>query len=134
MQVSVTARKMDMTPALKSYVEQKILKITKHLERVIDAHIVLSVEKYRHKVEVTLNANGHIIRGEEVTDDMYSSIDQVMDKLDAQLKKHKSKLNKRGRQRRGEKALQEVDEFSEYEEEFDYIGEDESEPTERQTL
>ncbi len=115
MQVSVTARKMEMTPALKSYAEQKVHKITKHLERVIDAHIVFSVEKYRHKVEVAINANGFIIRGEEVTEDMYSSIDQVMDKLDAQIKKYKSKQNKKVRQRRTERPDREVEELSELE-------------------
>jgi putative sigma-54 modulation protein len=132
MQVSVTARKLDMTPALKSYVEQKVLRITKHLERVIDAHVVLSVEKYRHKVEVTVNANGVILRGEEVTDDMYSSIDQVMDKLDAQVKKYKSKLNKRGRQKRAERAVPELEEFSD--EDLEYLNEEESELTEGQAL
>lgn len=100
MQVTVTARKMEMTPALKAYAEQKVRKISKHLERVIDAHIVLSVEKYRHKVEVNINANGFIIRGENETEDMYSSIDQVMDKLEAQIQKYKTKINKKGRQRR----------------------------------
>jgi putative sigma-54 modulation protein len=121
-----------MTPALKSYVEQKVLRITKHLERVIDAHVVLSVEKYRHKVEVTVNANGVILRGEEVTDDMYSSIDQVMDKLDAQVKKYKSKLNKRGRQKRAERAVPELEEFSD--EDLEYLNEEESELTEGQAL
>lgn len=124
MQVSVTARKMEMTPALKSYAQQKVQKITKHLERVIDAHIVLSVEKYRHKVEVTINANGFMIRGEEITEDMYSAIDQVMDKLDAQIKKHKTKLNKRGRQRRAERQTREVEELSSEEIEFTEVEEE----------
>jgi putative sigma-54 modulation protein len=130
MQVSVTARKMEMTPALKSYAKQKVQKITKHLERVIDAHIVLSVEKYRHKVEVTINANGFMIRGEEITGDMYSAIDQVMDKLDAQITKHKSKLNKRGRQRRAERPTREVEELSSEEIEFTEVEEEDLEADE----
>lgn len=124
MQVSVTARKIDITPALKSYAEQKVRKITKHLERVIDAHIVLSVEKYRHKVEVAINTNGYIIRGEEVTEDMYSAIDQVMDKLDAQIKKYKSKSDKRGRRRLVKRSTIEVEEVSEEELDLDEAGEE----------
>lgn len=112
MQVTITSRKMEMTPALKTYAEQKVRKLAKHLERVLDAYVVLSVEKYRHKVEVTINANGFIIRGEEVTEDMYSAIDQVMDKLDAQVKKHKGKLVGKGRQRRGERSVRELEETS----------------------
>lgn len=110
MQVTVTSRKMEMTPALKTYAEQKVRKLAKHLERVLDAYIVLSVEKYRHKVEVTINANGTMIRGEEETEDMYSAIDQVMDKLDVQIKKHKEKLLDKGRQRRAERSVRELEE------------------------
>lgn len=129
MQVTVTSRKMEMTPALKTYAEQKLQKLTKHLERVLDAYVVLSVEKYRHKVEVTINANGFMIRGEEVTEDMYSAIDQVVDKLDAQIKKHKARLTSKGRQRRAERSVREIegpsveeaDLFEEEEEDSEFI-------------
>ncbi|MDA2915714.1 ribosome-associated translation inhibitor RaiA [Nitrospinae bacterium AH_259_B05_G02_I21] len=97
MQVSVTARRLEMTPELKTFAEEKVRKITKHLDRVIDAHIVLSVEKYRHAAEVTINVNGFLIHGEEVSSDIYTSIEQVMHKIDAQIKKYKSKLIKKGR-------------------------------------
>lgn len=97
MQVSVTARRLEMTPELKTFAEEKVRKITKHLDRVIDAHIVLSVEKYRHTAEVTLNVNGFLIHGEEVSSDIYTSIEQVIHKIDAQIKKYKSKLIKKGR-------------------------------------
>lgn len=97
MQVSVTARRLEMTPELKTFAEEKVRKITKHLDRVIDVHIVLSAEKYRHTAEVTLNVNGFLIHGEEVSSDIYTSIEQVMHKIDAQIKKYKSKLIKKGR-------------------------------------
>jgi putative sigma-54 modulation protein len=122
MQVIVTGRKMNVTPALRNYAEQKARRITKHIERVIEAHIVLSVEKYRHKAEVTINANGFIIHGEEVTGDMYSSIDQVMDKLESQIKKYKARLTRKGRLRRVEsrgKLWDEGEPAEELEEEVD---------------
>ncbi len=97
MQVSVTARRLEMTPELKTFAEEKVRKITKHLDRVIDAHIVLSVEKYRHTAEVTLNVNGFLIHGEEVSSDIYTSIEQVIHKINTQIKKYKSKLIKKGR-------------------------------------
>ena len=97
MQVSVTARRLEMTPELKTFAEEKVRKITKHLDRVIDAHIVLSVEKYRHTAEVTLNVNGFLIHGEEISSDIYTSIEQVIHKINTQIKKYKSKLIKKGR-------------------------------------
>ncbi len=93
MQVTVTGRKIEMTDALRNYAEEKILKkVKKHMDRTIDAHIVLSVEKYRHIAEVTINVNGTIIHGKEETEDMYSSIDSAVDKIERQMKRHKERI------------------------------------------
>lgn len=92
MQVTVTGRNIEMTEALKKYAEEKVQKVKKYLHTSIDAHIILAVEKFRQKAEVTINANGVKIHGEEETEDMYSSIDKVMDKIERQVRKHKERI------------------------------------------
>ncbi|MBN2055356.1 ribosome-associated translation inhibitor RaiA [bacterium] len=108
MQVTITARHMQMTDALREYAEQKVRRITKYLDSIIDAKVILSVEKYRHIAEVTIRANGIKINGEEQTEDMYSSIDKVMDKIERQLRKHKGRV---GSRQRGERKRTAGEEF-----------------------
>jgi putative sigma-54 modulation protein len=102
MDISVTFRHMKPTKSVRIYAEEKLSKIKKYLDAPIDAHVVLSVEKFRHIADVTLSVNGILIKGIEETDDMYSAIDQVMDKLEAQVKKSRSKVrNRRSESRKG---------------------------------
>jgi putative sigma-54 modulation protein len=86
---------MEPTESLRTYAEDKVSKIKKYLDFPIEAHIVLAVEKFRHMADVTLSLDGTLIKGVEVTEDMYSSIDQVMDKIEIQVKKYRSKVRKR---------------------------------------
>jgi len=95
MDITLTFRHMEPTESLRTYAEEKISKINKYLDFPIEAHIVLTVEKFRHMADVTLSLNGARIKGVEVTEDMYSAIDQVMDKIEIQVKKHLSKIRKR---------------------------------------
>ena len=95
MDITVTFRHMEPTESLRTYAEEKISKIKKYLDFPIEAHIVLAVEKFRHMADVTLNLNGTMIKGVEVTEDMYSSIDQVIDKVEKQVKKYRAKIRKR---------------------------------------
>ncbi|MEW6380091.1 MAG: ribosome-associated translation inhibitor RaiA [bacterium] len=92
MQVLITGRHMEMTDALQDYVKNKVERVGKYLENIKEADVILSVEKYRHSAEVTIKANGITINGEEETDDMYSSIDLVMEKIERQVKKYKEKI------------------------------------------
>ncbi len=91
MNIIITGRHLDLTNNLKNYVEEKIKKFKKYLNNITDATVTLSVEKYRHKAEVLLNANGFKIQAESITGEMYSSIDEVVEKLERQVKKHKEK-------------------------------------------
>jgi putative sigma-54 modulation protein len=84
---------MDVTPALKNHVEASLEKVRSHFDRVIDAEVVLSVEKHRHIAEITMNANGIRIHGKEEQNDMYASIDNVVDKLDKQVRRFKGRIN-----------------------------------------
>jgi putative sigma-54 modulation protein len=82
---------MEMTDALQDYVRTKVERVEKYLDNIKEADVILSVEKYRHSAEVTIKANGVTINGQEETDDMYRSIDLVMEKIERQVKKHKEK-------------------------------------------
>ena len=92
MNVIVTGRHLEVTPALKDYAEKKVTRFDRYLSNISEAVVTLSVEKYRHKVEVLLKVNGVLIQAEGITGDVYSSIDEVAEKLERQIKKYKEKL------------------------------------------
>lgn len=97
MKVQVRGRNIDVTGALKDYVAKRVGKLDKYIDNFGDAQVTLTVEKDSHRVEVTIPIiNGMILRGEESTGDMYTSIDLVVDKLEKQIEKYKGKLQKRG--------------------------------------
>lgn len=92
MQLSVTGHHVDITAALRNYVENKIEKIERHFDLVSDVHCILTVEKLRHKAEAMVNVNGGQIYADSTDEDMYAAIDALVDKLDRQVKKYKEKL------------------------------------------
>jgi putative sigma-54 modulation protein len=92
MNIIVNGRHLEVTPALKSYAEEKMSKFERYLSNITEATVTLTVEKYRHKTEVLLKANGVMIQAEGITGDIYSSIDEVVEKLEKQVKKYKEKL------------------------------------------
>ncbi len=92
MNIIINGKHLEITPALKKYSEEKIRRFDRYFSDISEAVITLSVEKYRHKAEVLLKANGIMIQAESVTGEIYSAIDEVSDKLDRQVKKYKEKL------------------------------------------
>ncbi|MBN2297043.1 MAG: ribosome-associated translation inhibitor RaiA [Deltaproteobacteria bacterium] len=92
MQLDITFKNIDSSDALKDYASKRFSKLAKYIDRPTEVHVVLSVEKRRHKADISLNADGVMINAVEITEDMYSAIDMVMDKLERQIKKHKEKL------------------------------------------
>ena len=92
MQLSVTGHHVEVTPALRGYVEKKLERIVRHFDQVIDVHCVLTVEKLRQKAEATLHVSGGAIHADATEPDMYAAIDCLTDKLDRRVKKHKEKL------------------------------------------
>ena len=94
MKVNITGRHMEMTDALKAYIENGLEKIKSHFDKVIDVDVVLDVEKHRHIAEVNLHANGVRIHSREASADMYASVDAVMAKLDKQILKYKGRINR----------------------------------------
>jgi len=123
MQIVVKGKSFDVTDALREYAEKKIRKMMRHFDGIISADVTLSTERNWNVVEITVYASGFVLRGEDRTNDMYTSIDLVLDKLEKQLKKQKGKWEKKMRVQRqaemeffrvesprGEEEVEEVEE------------------------
>jgi putative sigma-54 modulation protein len=95
MNISTTARQYDLAPALKDYAEDKVQNLKRYFDHIVTAHLVFSLEKYRHKVEISLHVNGKDFVSEEESDDMYVSVDRSIEKLERQLRRHKDKIKRR---------------------------------------
>jgi len=91
MNLNVSGHHLEITPALRDYVQEKLGRVTRHFDHVIDAHVVLSVDKLRQKAEVTLHVRGKDIHCECEEQDLYAAIDLLIDKLDRQVLKYKGK-------------------------------------------
>lgn len=92
MRITITGRNIDLTEGIKTAVEEKLSKLDKYFSNETEAHVTLSVEKERQKIEVTIPMKGNIIRSEQVSNDMYVSIDLVEEIIERQLKKYRKKL------------------------------------------
>ena len=92
MRITITGRNIELTPGLKEAVEDKLSKLEKYFKPDTDVNVTLSVEKDRQKIEVTIPTKGHTIRSEQVSNDMYVSIDLVKEIVERQLKKYRKKL------------------------------------------
>lgn len=95
MKITVSGKNIEVTDALRDTVVKKISKLDKYFNPDVEAQVTLSVQKGRHIIEVTIPFDGVILRGEESTEDMYMSIDKVLDKLEKQIAKHKTRLERK---------------------------------------
>ncbi len=93
MQISISGQHLDVTPALREHVEEKLDKVIRHFDHMTNTHVVLQVEKNRHKAEVNINARGVSFHATAEADDMYAAIDSMTSKLDRQVLKHKDKVS-----------------------------------------
>lgn len=91
MNLNITGHHVDLTTPLREFVENKLQRIERHYENMIDADVVLTVEKVRHKAEATLHARGAALHAEAEADNMYAAVDKLVDRLDRQTCKHKEK-------------------------------------------
>lgn len=92
MNLSITGHHVDLTDPLRSYVADKMKRVERHFDHLLDAHVVLTVDKLKHTAEATLRASGADLHAAASTQDMYSSIDQLIDRLDRQTRKHKEMI------------------------------------------
>ncbi|NLK00401.1 MAG: ribosome-associated translation inhibitor RaiA [Clostridia bacterium] len=95
MKIVVRGKNFEVTNALKEWVEKKIGKLEKYFDNIEEAHVVLTVGRRGHRAEVTIPLDGIILRGEEETDDMYSSIDRVIAKIEKQIRKYKTRIDRK---------------------------------------
>ena len=104
MRFIITGRNIDVTEGLRNAVQEKIGKLSKYFSDDTEVHVTLSVEKERQKIEVTIPVKGNIIRSEQVSSDMYVSIDLVEEIIERQLKKYKNKIIDKNQARENFKA------------------------------
>lgn len=91
MNLNISGHHLEITPAIRDYVAEKLGRITRHFDHVIDASVIMQVEKLVHKVEVTLHVRGRDFHAHAEDGSMYAAIDLMTDKLDRQIVKHKEK-------------------------------------------
>jgi putative sigma-54 modulation protein len=97
MNLTISGHHLEVTPALREYVRAKLERVTRHFDQVVDMTVLLSVEKLsekerRQRAEVTVHVKGKDIFVEQSSEDLYAAIDQLVDKLDRQVCRHKDKV------------------------------------------
>jgi len=92
MNLHITGHHLDITPAIRDYVNAKLNRINRHFDHVIDVSVVLTVDKLSHKVEATVHVRGKDLHAECIDADMYAAIDGLADKLDRQVLKYKEQI------------------------------------------
>ncbi|HBU11842.1 MAG TPA: ribosome-associated translation inhibitor RaiA [Clostridiales bacterium] len=95
MKVNISGKNMEVSDYLRDVVEKKAQKLERYFKPGTEMNVTLSIEKSRHIAEVTVLFDGIVLRGEEATGDMYSSIDVVLKKLERQIRKHRTRLERR---------------------------------------
>jgi putative sigma-54 modulation protein len=92
MQITITGHHVEVTDSLRNYVTEKLARIKRHFDQVIQINVILQVEKLAQKAEATIIVNGANLFAEDTQEDMYAAIDALVDKLDRQVTKHKEKI------------------------------------------
>lgn len=92
MQLTITGHQLDVTEPIREYIENKFERIKRHFDQVLNVHVIISVEKVRHKSEATMHIGGKDFFAESTEDHLYKSIDLLVDKLDKQIRRHKDKM------------------------------------------
>ena len=91
MHIDLTGHHMEITDSLRNYVTEKMLRLERHFDHVTNPHVILGVEKLRHRAEATIQLNGSKVFADSTQENMYAAIDSLVDKLDRQVKKYKEK-------------------------------------------
>ncbi|KPK33855.1 MAG: hypothetical protein AMJ66_04750 [Betaproteobacteria bacterium SG8_40] len=92
MNLKVSGHHLDITPAINTYIEEKLARISRHFDQVMDVDVILSVSKLDQKAEAKVHLSGKDLFCESTDSDMYAAIDSLADKLDRVVLKHKEKL------------------------------------------
>lgn len=97
MNLTISGHHLEVTPSIREYVLNKLDRVTRHFDQVIDIAVILTVDNLtekekRQKAEITLRVSGKVLFAESVSEDLYAAIDTLIDKLDRQVLKHKTKV------------------------------------------
>src|SRR5262245_24286369 len=95
MKLDITGRNIEITPAIREFTQEKLSKLDRWIEEVIEAHVVLFVEKHRHTAEIVVKGRHHTFTGIDETGDMYASIGNAVDKIEKQARREKDKVSAR---------------------------------------
>ncbi|MBO1926298.1 ribosome-associated translation inhibitor RaiA [Thiomicrorhabdus sp. 6S2-11] len=105
MQVNITGHHIDVTDALRSYVSEKLQKLERHFDHVTNVHVILTVNKQAQIAEATVHVSGADLFAQQESENMYASIDGLVDKLDRQIIKHKEKIGNHQKKSGGVKNM-----------------------------
>lgn len=92
MQLNITGHHVEITPALRDYINGKLERLERHFDHMTGVHCILTVEKLRHKAEARVDVSGGTLFADAIDEDMYAAVDALVDKLDRQIVRHKEKL------------------------------------------
>jgi putative sigma-54 modulation protein len=92
MNLQLTGHHLEITPAIRSYLTTKLERLTRHFDHVIDVNVIMSVDKLQQRIEASVHVPGSDIFCESIDENMYAAIDNLVDKLDRQIIKHKEKV------------------------------------------
>lgn len=95
MNLSISGHHLDVTPSIREYVLNKLARVLRHFDNVIDTQVMLSVEPLRHRAEITMRVRGKDIHCEAVDENLYAAIDALADKIDRKVIQHKDRLQNR---------------------------------------
>ncbi len=96
MNLSITGHHLEVTPAIREYIHTKMARVLRHFDHVIDTQVMLSVEPLKHRAEITLHVRGKDIHCEAVEENLYASIDLLIDKIDRKVIQHKDRTQSHG--------------------------------------
>lgn len=105
MQINITGHHIDITDPLRDFVKEKMDKLTRHFDHVTNVHVILTVEKQDQKAEATVHVSGADLFAQHTSEDMYASIDALIDKLDRQVIKHKEKISSHNKKSGGARNM-----------------------------
>lgn len=106
MNLSISGHHVSVTPAIRNYVTSKLFRITRHFDHVIDVNVFLTVDKLAQRAEINLHVRGKDLFAESTDTDLYAAIDTLVDKLDRQVIKYKSKRSEHGHEALKHHAVQ----------------------------
>lgn len=124
MRIEITSKSFEITESVRDYIEERLNKLTRYFDRLIECHVILQVERFIYKFEITLHGNGFDLFAEARAEDVFVAFDAAAGKMERQVRKHKDKVRKRKGRKPDIQALEGPED-----EDLDEIVEEYEEPT-----